>query len=181
MTLTLMQEWKKISENYTFRGWRNMISRRFEMPDGRHADFDVIGSDTYVTIAAFTIKQEAVLARQFRPGPECILTSFPQGYVDPTESPEEASRRELMEETGYEAGEVHLLKEIRTAYSTERHLCMIATDCVKVAQQNLDENEFIDVFSLPLPAFRRLLSNTEDTAFSNVDAGYLALDYMGWL
>ncbi len=158
-----------------------MIQRRFEMPDGRHADFDVIGNDTYVTIAAFTSNEEAVLVRQFRPGPECILTSFPQGYVDPTESPEEAARRELLEETGFEAGTVQLLKEIRSAYSTERHLCLIATDCVKVAQQNLDEDEFIEVFTLPRSAFRALLHDPADTAFANVDAGYLAMDAMGWL
>jgi len=176
-----MQDWKKINEHYTFRGWRNMLRRRFELPDGRHADFDVIGNDTYVTIAAFTTHKEAILIRQFRPGPECVLTSFPQGYVDPTESPEESARRELLEETGYQATTVRLLKEIRSAYSTERHICMIATDCAKVAQQDLDDDEFIEVFCLPVSSFRQLLKNPADTAFANVDAGYLALDEMGWL
>ncbi|MCR9099614.1 MAG: NUDIX hydrolase [bacterium] len=151
------------------------------MPDGRHADFDVIGNNTYVTIAAFTQDKEAILVRQFRPGPETTLTSFPQGYVDPTESPEEAARRELLEETGYEADEIRLLKEIRSAYSTERHLCMIATGCHKVGQQQLDEDEFIEVFRLPLSSFRKLLNNPADTTFANVDAGYLSLDFLGWL
>ncbi len=158
-----------------------MIRRTFEMPDGRHADFDVIGNNTYVTIAAFTADQAAVLVRQFRPGPECILTSFPQGYVDPTESPEEAARRELLEETGYEAGDIRLLKEIRSAYSTERHLCMLATNCQQVAQQQLDEDEFIEVFTLPRASFRSLLNTPADTNFANIDAGYLALDFLGWL
>jgi ADP-ribose pyrophosphatase len=176
-----MEDWKKISEEFTFRGWRNMIRRTFEMPDGRHADFDVIGNNTYVTIAAFTQEKEAILVRQFRPGPETTLTSFPQGYVDPTESPEEAARRELLEETGYEADEIRLLKEIRSAYSTERHLCMIATGCHKVGQQQLDEDEFIEVFRLPLSSFRKLLNNPADTTFANVDAGYLSLDFLGWL
>ena len=158
-----------------------MIRRTFEMPDGRHADFDVIGNSTYVTIAAFTHDKEAILIRQFRPGPEATLTSFPQGYVDPTESPEEAARRELMEETGYEADEIRLLKEIRSAYSTERHLCMVATGCHKVGQQQLDEDEFIEVFRLPLSAFRNLLNNPADTTFANVDAGYLSHDFLGCL
>lgn len=176
-----MEDWKKIQEHFTFRGWRNMIRRTFELPDGRHVDFDVIGNSTYVSIAAFTPEREAVLVRQFRPGPECTLTSFPQGFVDPTESPEEAARRELLEETGYEAGELRLLKEIRSAYSTERHLCMVATGCHKVAQQTLDDDEFIEVFRLPLPSFRNLLGNPADTTFANVDAGYLALDHLKWL
>lgn len=176
-----MDNWKKVGEEYTFRGWRNMIRRTFEMPDGRHADFDVIGNNTYVTVAAYTKEKEAILVRQFRPGPETILTSFPQGYVDPTESTEEAARRELLEETGYEAGDIRLLKEIRSAYSTERHLCMVATDCHKVGQQKLDEDEFIEVFRLPLTSFRQFLKNTADTTFVNVDAGYLSLDFLGWL
>ncbi len=176
-----MINWKKISQRYAYRGWRHMIQKQFEMPDGRHVEFDVLGADTYVTIAAFTEELEAILIRQFRPGPEMILTSFPEGYVSPLESPEMSARRELLEETGFEAETVTLLKEIRSAYSTERQLCMIATGCRKVASQDLDQNEFIEVFRLPLASFRKLIKNAEDTGFANIDAGYLALEWLGKL
>ncbi len=176
-----MIDWKKVSENYAYRGWRHMIQRRFEMPDGRHADFDVIGVKTFVTIAAFTPKREAIIVRQFRPGPEMILTSFPEGLIDPRESPEMTARRELLEETGYEAGHILLLKEVRSAYTTERQVILLASDCHKVAAQRLDSTEFIEVFTLPFPEFRKLLRNAEDTCFTTVDAGYLALDRLGWL
>ena len=158
-----------------------MIQRRFEMPDGRHADFDIIGINTFVTIAAFSKEREAIMVRQFRPGPEMILTSFPEGLVDPRESPEMAARRELKEETGFEAGHITLLKEVRSAYTTERQVILLASDCHKVGQQKLDATEFIQVFTLPLPDFRKLLLKAEDTSFVNVDAGYLALDRLGWL
>ena len=58
---------------------------------------------------------------------------------------------------------------------------MIATGCHKVGQQQLDEDEFIEVFRLPLSSFRKLLNNPADTTFANVDAGYLSLDFLGWL
>ncbi len=176
-----MIDWKKINEQYAYRGWRHMIQRRFEMPDGRHADFDVIGIETFVTIAAFTKKREAIMVRQFRPGPEMVLTSFPEGLVDPRESPEMTARRELLEETGFEAGHINFLKEVRSAYTTERQVILLATDCHKAGQQRLDANEFIEVLTLPLNEFRKLLRNAEDTSFANVDAGYLALDRLGWM
>ncbi|MCB0547510.1 MAG: NUDIX hydrolase [Phaeodactylibacter sp.] len=176
-----MIDWKKISERFAYRGWRNMIQKRFEMPDGQHADFDVVGIDTFVTIAAFTQGREAILVRQFRPGPEMVLASFPEGLVDPRESPEMTARRELLEETGFEAGHISLLKEVRSAYTTERQVILLASDCHKVGQQKLDATEFIEVFTLPLTEFRKMLRQAEDTSFVNVDAGYLALDKLGWL
>ena len=110
-----------------------------------------------------------------------VLASFPEGLVDPRESPEMTARRELLEETGFEAGHISLLKEVRSAYTTERQVILLASDCHKVGQQKLDATEFIEVFTLPLTEFRKMLRQAEDTSFVNVDAGYLALDKLGWL
>ncbi|XP_066561134.1 ADP-sugar pyrophosphatase isoform X2 [Amia ocellicauda] len=46
-----------------------------------------------------------VLVKQFRPPMGCYCLEFPAGLIDDNESPEAASLRELLEETGYK-GEV---------------------------------------------------------------------------
>lgn len=53
-----------------------------------------------------TVKQQYLLTRQFRIGPEAELTEIAAGMIDKDESPETAVRRELHEELGYEVDEL---------------------------------------------------------------------------
>src|SRR5213079_2244404 len=49
------------------------------------------------------------LVRQFRPALEEFTLELPSGHVDLGESPEQAARKELREETGFVANELILL------------------------------------------------------------------------
>ena len=176
-----MKRWKKIREKLAYDGWRKIIVKSFLMPNEKEADFDIIGNGSYVTIAAFTKEKKAILVRQYRPGPEMIMTSFSEGYIDNKESFEDAAKRELLEETGYLAEEVVLLKIIRKAYSTEEQVCVLATNCYKVGPQKLDEQEFIEVLIMSIEELMELIKDPQDHSFANTDAAYLALDKMGFL
>ena len=171
-----MQNWKKHKETLAYNGWRTILVKQFELPDGKLADFDVIGNNPYVTIAAFTPSNEAILVRQFRPGPEIELISFPEGYIDEGETPEDAARRELLEETGFEAESIVFLKEKRSAYSTEHQYHLLATGCKKVASQQLDQSEFIEVLTMPLEDFKTYLRDSKTYNFTTLDAAFMALD-----
>ncbi len=173
--------WKKINEKIAFKGWRSILQKTFELPDGKQATFDVVDTNDFVTIVAFTKDKEAILIKQYRPGAERILTSFPEGGIEVGEDPTIAAARELLEETGYQASKYTFLKNFRAAYNTQLQVCVLAIGCEKMDMQKLDSTEFIDVFLLPIEKFRQLLINAKDDSFHNVGAGYLALDYMGWL
>lgn len=58
-----MEDWKKISEEFIFWGWCNMIWWMFEMLDGCYVDFDVIGNNIYVIIVVFIFDKEVILVR----------------------------------------------------------------------------------------------------------------------
>jgi len=63
----------------------------------------------YSAIVAITSDQRIVAVRQYRPAVERYTIELPSGLVDPGETPAEAASRELLEETGYQAGEVEVL------------------------------------------------------------------------
>jgi ADP-ribose diphosphatase len=63
----------------------------------------------YAAIVAVTPDQRIPLVRQYRPAVETNVLELPSGAIDPGEAPEVAARRELLEESGCEAGELVLL------------------------------------------------------------------------
>jgi ADP-ribose pyrophosphatase len=63
----------------------------------------------YTAAIALTADRRVVMVWQYRPAVERYTLELPSGLVDPGETPEQAMRRELLEETGYEAGELEPL------------------------------------------------------------------------
>ena len=63
----------------------------------------------YAAVVALTEEQRVVIVRQYRPAVEHHTLELPSGLVDAGETPLAAAQRELLEETGYEAGEWQLL------------------------------------------------------------------------
>lgn len=63
----------------------------------------------YVSILAIDTESRVLLVRQFRPAVNEDTLELPSGHVEEGERPEEAARRELLEETGYEAKSLELL------------------------------------------------------------------------
>jgi hypothetical protein len=84
-------------------GRRAIVAKTFRMPDGSETVFTVMGdaSSRSVACVALTPRQTAVLAEQYRPGPERVMTELPGGGVEPGESLAGGAARELTEETGY--------------------------------------------------------------------------------
>ena len=61
-----------------------------------------------------------------------------------------AAARELREETGYEADDVHFLQEFHTATGVLRHKRgIVYAEGLTEAEQNLDDNEFLTVERIP--------------------------------
>ena len=75
-------------------------------------DFFVINASDWAVAMAQTPEGEWVLVRQFRFGLRELTWEFPSGCINPGEDPAAAARRELEEESGYQAGEVISLGKV---------------------------------------------------------------------
>ena len=167
--------WKKLSEEAHAVGYRKMLKRMFQFPDGQEARFDIKDEGSYVVIVGLTPDKQVIMAKQFRPGPEKILIELPGGGIDPGEEPMAAAAREFLEETGY-AGDLKLVgSHLISAYSTGKSYVFVATNCQKVAEPQNSHGEFIDVEHMTLDEFLQHLRSGE---LSDVAAGYRAFDYL---
>jgi ADP-ribose pyrophosphatase len=174
----MMHAWMQLDEELVYDGYRKIVRRNYQFPDGHTAAFEIKVEPLVVTIMAVTSEQTVVLAKQYRPGPGQVYLELPGGGVEPGEAPEAAARRELLEETGY-AGDLHFIAEGPSgAYSTMRRYHFAALDCHKVADAHTDADELIDVVEFSLEDFRALLRSGQLT---DVATGYLGLDFLGLL
>src|SRR5512135_3318609 len=89
-----------------------------------------VGCDGIVGIVPFTDEGEVVLIRQFRPPINGHVVELPAGLCDMGESPEDAAKRELIEETGYSAGQIRFLIRgpMSSGSSSEMLTVYVATD-----------------------------------------------------
>lgn len=63
----------------------------------------------YAAIIAITAAGRVLCVRQYRPAVDRVTLELPSGLIDPGETPAQAARRELIEETGYEATGLEVL------------------------------------------------------------------------
>lgn len=147
--------WKKLRETHTKVGYRTIVNKFFEMPDGKEAEFNIIDSSGAAGVIALTKDNHVIIAKQYRPGPERVMDELPGGAIDPGESPLAAAKRELLEETGYTPGEmIHLATIARDAYMNGLWHYYLALDCEESSdERHNDEYEFIEIVKLPLKQF----------------------------
>lgn len=86
-------------------------------------DVFVCESPDWCNVLAETPGGELVLVWQYRFGSDALSLEVPGGIIDPGEAPEDAARRELLEETGYEADELELVSVVEPNPALQGNRC----------------------------------------------------------
>ena len=89
--------------------WFNIEEQYLDLPTLNGKPFYTINSEDGVVILATTEKGEIILVKQYRPAHDKVTIELPSGGVDEKETPEQAAKRELYEETGYQCKDMYLL------------------------------------------------------------------------
>jgi 8-oxo-dGTP pyrophosphatase MutT (NUDIX family) len=126
---------------------------------GREAEFQVLDAPDWVNVIAVTPEQQVLLIRQYRHGTQKVTVEIPGGTVDPGEAPLEAARRELAEETGFEADrwEACGVVEPNPAFLSNRTHTFVAHGARRTGPQRPDDHEEIEFELFPLDRIPELL------------------------
>ena len=172
-----IKPWKVLDSNYFRPRFR---LDKCELSNGNLLNATVLELSTWVNVLAFTKNQELVLIKQYRHGVQDVLWEIPGGVVEDDEDPLGGAKRELLEETGYTASEFIQVGKIypNPSFQTNTMYCFIALNAQKVAKQNLDEGEDIEVYLVPLDELIAMTKRGEFLQALQVAALFHALIYI---
>lgn len=164
-TINEDRKWKVLESEYLIRRpWLTARRDRAELPDGRiNNEYYVLEYPDWVNIIAVTEDGDIVLERQYRHGLGNTCYELPCGVIEKGETPLEAAKRELLEETGYAGGQWQEWMILSPNPATSNNLAhsFLALGVKKVADQSLDATEDIEVYLKRPEYVRELLVNNQ--------------------
>lgn len=116
-------------------------------PKGQRGNFVVVDAPDWVTIVPLIRdaggSESFLMVRQYRHGSETVTLEFPAGVVEYDEEPEEAARRELIEETGWTPETTVFLGQANPnpAFMCNTTYTFLASGLHDGSLQQLDETE----------------------------------------
>ena len=157
--------WRVLKSEYVIkRPWLTARKDCVELPDGRTIpEYYVIEYPDWVNVIAIDRDGRFIMERQYRHGAKVTGYELPCGVMEKGETPLEAARRELLEETGYGNGEWELLMKLSPNPGAMSNLtyCFLATGVEKIAEQNLDDTEDLTVHVMSREQVKDLLLKNE--------------------
>src|SRR3989344_1936457 len=137
----------------------NVYQWEQEMFDGKSVTFEKIRRTDTVNVLPVTSDGKIILSEQEQPGIEPFVGVI-GGRVDEGEEPLEAAKRELLEETGYEANEYILWDAIQFTEKIDWAIyTFVAKGCNKIKEQSVDSGEKIKLKFVSFDEFIKLASH----------------------
>jgi len=151
-----------------------------KLPNGHALDAHVLEYDDEIMVFALTKKQEVVLIKQYRHGVQKAILELPGGSVDKGETPTQAAKRELMEETGYTTDafiEVGHGSPNPAIYTNTIHY-FFALDVEQIGKQSAQDAESIEISLIPLHDVIAMARNGDLIHSLNVSTLFYVLQYL---
>lgn len=166
-----------LDSEQVFRGALLDVRRdRVRLPNGKEATREYIVHPGAVVVIPVLPDGKLLFERQHRYPLHQTIIELPAGKIDPGEGIEATGRRELLEETGYEAAEWRHLGGLHpcVGYANERIEIYLATGLTQVSAQQLDHGEFLELLPLSLDAAIEMVRDGHLTDAKTISALFWA-------
>jgi ADP-ribose pyrophosphatase len=178
-------KWKVLESKYLHKEpWLTVRQERCETPGGKIIPaFYINEYPDWVNAFALTRDGRVLMVKQYRRGIDSVEIELPGGVSEEGETMEEAVRRELLEETGYEFGSVEFLAKVSANPSTTNNFThfFLAREGVKIAEQTLDETEEVEVIEMSIDDVKELVRTNGMAQSLHVNNIFYALARLGEL
>ena len=169
---------KTIAESQLFR----IESMEIIFSNGTQRQYERLArssSEGAVLIVPILDKNTVLLIREYSAGVDRYELGFPKGKIDTGESILDAANRELKEEVGYGAKQLHHLTSLTIAPSYLEHsINIIIAEKLYTEKLDGDEPEPLEVIPWKLDNIQGLLATGECTEARSIAALYMAKDYL---
>ncbi len=178
--MTTHQPWDVLSttELLDRQPWLRVIAEHVRLPNGVEIpDFYRIEMLEFVKVCAVCEDGRVPMVQHYKNGPRMVSTELPAGYIDAGETPGDAARRELREETGIEA---RTWRYLGRYFLDGNRGCgaahvFLALDARVVAEPQYEDSELITLRWFDLDALRAAWLAGEFKNVATVAAVGLAL------
>ena len=150
-----------------------------KLPDGKVGYREYLTHPGAVAIVALLDDGRLLLERQYRYPINQAVIEIPAGKLDPQELALNCAKRELKEETGYEALDWEFLGRIHPviSYSNEFIDIYLAKN-LRFGNAKLDDGEFLDVFAASLKELSEWIDQGLVTDVKTIISSYWLKDYL---
>ena len=156
--------WKTLSTREVYKNkWMRLREDLAELPNGKTTIYGVVECAECVGVLPFVDRDNVVMVRQYRyVFGEDHRWEMPTGGVHPGETVEEAARRELREEAGYEARDLIHLSDYFTSKSIMREVghLYVGKNLAQVEAMP-DDTEFLEMAVLPFAEVAAMVQRSE--------------------
>ena len=159
----MIRPWQKISSRPVgdFRLFTIRSDRKVSPRTQQEHDFLVVDSVNWVNVIALTPDRQLVMVEQYRHGSNTIELEIPGGVMDATDTtPEEAGRRELREETGYEGEQPKIIGEVFANPAFMSNICftVLIENCRCLHPVQFDHGEDLITRLVPVAEIPHLVA-----------------------
>ena len=140
----------------------DVVLEKVTLPNGAIKNREIVRHPGAAAMVPLLDDGEVVLIRQYRHAVGEFLWEIPAGTLEPDEEAIECARRELVEETGYEAARFDKLAEILPAPGyTDEHIHIFLVTGLKLAEQKLEDDEVSEARPTPFDTALEMITKGE--------------------
>lgn len=167
---------ERVYENRYIKFYKDWV----RLDDGHEREYVYTDTNAGVNILTLDENNCITLVGQWRYAIQRGSWELPAGFLEKGEDPLESAKRELAEEAALEAKSWEKLEVLymEVSLSTHKSHLFLARDLVKLPSQNLDEDERIQIVTLPLEEAFELVQKGEIIDAVTIYAILRARDYL---